>query len=36
MDLYVKAKSEAFSCFLHFKTMAELQLGTKLKAIQTE
>ena len=32
----LKAKSEALNSFRHFKTQVELQLGLKIKAIQTD
>ena len=33
---FLKRKSEALDCFIHFKTQAENQLNTKLKIFQSD
>lgn len=33
---FLKRKSEAFAAFVKFKAMVELQLGTKIKVIQSD
>lgn len=32
----IQYKSQAFSCFIHFKTMVERQLETRIKSLQTD